>query len=389
MTDHLTSAIAITIGVQPHPQLPAELSPTLTDARRALWQVERELWSPRVLVARDAAGTIVGATLTAGRPHCRYRKIVDVVADGEAAWQALVKAARDDSPPIDSSHPTPLVVHFEEHLEVIPLTAWQQAILGQEGFNEATRPVPSIPSTQPGDPSHVSAWSWWATDPPQNLAPYFGQTTEVTCGAVSSLMALESRGHQAFTTDDVAANRGREIAFWRRANNLPACEPVGLAVEIAESGMSAGVLASLPRVHLSTPDHVLLEEYEDKEFEKSLRVDLQEESRRQAKALGIGVDERWMEVSEIMDHLRHGSDVLLLIDLTPLIGDPTPHWILATDVVDDTIIVSDPWVNYMTGETWVDTFALPVTPEGIDVITRWGDPPYRGVIVLPGHSGAA
>jgi len=380
---------AITIGLKPQAILPPELSPTLSDTRRALWEVERELWSPRVLVASDSSGTIVGAALTSGRPHCRYRKIVDVVADGEATWQELVTAARDDALPFDVSHPTPLVVHFEEHVEVTPLARWQKDILRHEGFTEVARPVPSIPSTLPGNPTHVSAWSWWASDPPQRLAPYFGQTTEVTCGAVSSLMALERRGHRAFSADDVLANRGREISFWRRANNLPACEPVGLAVEIAQSGAAAGVLADLPRVHLSTFDHVLLEEYEDNAFEKALRVDLQDESRRQAKALGIGIDERWMEVPEIMDHLRQGSDVLLLIDLTPLIGDPTPHWILATDVVDDTIIVSDPWVNYETGETWVDTFALPVTPEGIDLITRWGNPPYRGVIVLSGHSEAA
>jgi hypothetical protein len=377
---------ATTISLEQHPQLPSGLSKTLSDARRALWEVERELWSPRVLAARDSLGNIVGAALSAGRPHCRYRKIVDVVATNDTTWHRLVIAAKDDHPPVDSSHPTPLVVHFEEHLEVAPLTGSQKAILSQEGFREAARPVPSIPSTQPGDPSHVSAWSWWATQPPQRIAPYFGQTTEVTCGAVSSLMALELLGHQAFSADDWLANRGREIAFWRRANNLPACEPVGMAVEIAESGIAAGVLSILPKVHLSTPNYILLEEYEDNQFEKSLRVDLQEESRRQAKALGIGVDERWLEVADIIDYLRQGSDVLLLIDLTPLIGDPTPHWILATDFVEDTIIVSDPWVNYMTGETWVDTFALPITVEGIDVITRWGNPPYRGVIVVPGDS---
>lgn len=379
---------ATTISIEPHPQLPPDLYSALSDSRRTLWEVERELWSPRVLVARDSAGVALGAALTAGRPHCRYRKIVDVVAVGETVWRELVIAAKDDSPPVDGSHPAPLVVHFEEHLEVAPLTDGQKAILNQEGFTEASRPVPSIPSTQPGNPSHVSAWSWWSTSPPRRIAPYFGQTTEVTCGAVSSLMALERRGHRAFSADDMLANRSSEISFWRRANNLPACEPVGLAVEIAESGTASGVLASLPQVHLSTLDHVLLEEYEDNDVEKYLRVDLQEESRRQAKALGIGVNARWMEVPEIMDHLRQGSDVLLLIDLTPLIGDPTPHWILATDVIDDAIIVSDPWVNYMTGETWVDTFALPISSQGIDLITRWGNPPYRGVIMLPGHSEA-
>jgi hypothetical protein len=57
--------------------------------------------------------------------------------------------------------------------------------------------------------------------------------------------------------------------------------------------------------------------------------------------------------------------------------------VLATDVIDDTLVVSDPWVQYPNGETWVDAFALPIPFAGIDLVTRWGDPAYRGVIVLP------
>jgi len=372
-----------TIAVEPKPTLPSELRSLIGDARRALWEVERELWHPRVLVAKDVSGAAVGAVLTTGRPYCSYRKIVDVVATQEKTWCELVVAARDDTLPWDASSPHPVVVHFEEHLEIAPLSSERKESLTREGFIQAPPPAPSIRSTHDGDLSSVSAWSWWRNEKPRHIAPYYGQTTEVTCGAASSLMALELRGQPVFSPVNLSTNRGREIAFWRRANNLPACEPVGLAVELAESRVASGALESLPKVFLSTREHVLLEDYADSEAESSLRVDLQNESRRQAVERGIEVDYRWMEVSEIIEHLRHGAQLLLLIDLTPLIGDPTPHWILATDCVQDTVIVSDPWVNDTTGETWVDTFSLPITREGIDLITRWGAPPYRGVIVLP------
>jgi len=374
---------ALTITLYPQPTLPAELSAGLGETRLALWQGERDLWQPRVLVATDGEGVVTGAALTTGRPHCAYRKIVDIVALDNDSWQELLIAARDDVPLIDHSHLEPVVVHLEEHRHIAPFTTEQKTTLHQAGFGQADTPAPSIPSTRPDDPSHVMAWSWWQSGEAPRLAPYFGQTTDVTCGAVSSLMALEHLGHSVFSPDDVQVNRGHEIAFWRRANNLPACEPVGLAVELADSGVASGILGALPRVVLSTPHHVLLEEYESNEFEKTLRIDLQNESRRQAAQMGVDVDYRWMEVAEIIERIEHGSQVLLLIDLTPLIGDPTPHWILATDVVEGNIVVSDPWVNSVTGETWVDTFALPISQAGIDLITRWGNPPYRGVIVLP------
>ena len=56
---------------------------------------------------------------------------------------------------------------------------------------------------------------------------------------------------------------------------------------------------------------------------------------------------------------------------------------LAHDVIGDSLIISDPWVEAEHGETWVDTSALPIPLPGIDLITRWSDPAYRGVIVVP------
>lgn len=373
----------ITIAVEAGTAPPAPLADGVSDARLALWRVEREFWRPRLLVARDASGTAVGAALTAGRPHTAARKIVDVLAADDEVWAALLGAARDDAPPVDAAHPSPIAVHFEEHLAHGGVSGARRDRLAALGFAPAPRPVPSIPSTRVGDPAEVAAWSWWRGAVPARLAPYYGQTTEVTCGAVSSLMALEHLGSGGFDPESLVANRAAEIAFWRRATNLPACEPVGLAVETAKAGAESGLVPGLPRVVLSATGPVLVEEFSADESERMLRIDLQQESLRQAEELGLPVERRWIEVAEIADLVRDGAQVLLLIDLTELVADPTPHWVLATDVVDGALVVSDPWVHYPNGETWVDAFALPIPLADVDLVTRWGDPAYRGVIVLP------
>lgn len=377
----------ITIAVEAGTALPQPLGDGASPERVALWQVERDFWNPRVLVARDASGTAVGAALTAGRPHTAYRKIVDIIAEEDAVWAALLGAARDDAPQGAEAGSPPLAVHFEEHLACARLSEQRRALLVGLGFEPAPKPVPSIPSTRPGDPTEAAAWSWWRGERPTRLAPYYGQTTEVTCGAVSSLMALEHLGSGSFDPESLAANRATEIAFWRRATNLPACEPVGLAVETAKEGTASGLLPELPRVVLSATGPVLVEEFSTNESERMLRTDLQLESLRQAEELGLPIERRWIEVAEIADLVRDGAQVLLLIDLTELISDPTPHWVLATDVIDDTLVVSDPWVQYPNGETWVDAFALPIPFDGIDLVTRWGDPAIRGVVVLPAADG--
>ncbi|UOR00727.1 peptidase C39 family protein [Leucobacter allii] len=376
----------IELGAEPGTAFPEPLRGFAGGARVASWETERALWAPRTLLARDAGGGLLGAALTAGRPFAAYRKIVDVIAEDDATWAALVRAARDDAAAVSESRPEPIVVHFEHRAAFGALPEERRAELGRLGFVPARVPVPSVPSTRSGAPEEVEVWSWWRGGRAPALPPYYGQTTDVTCGAVSSLMALGVRGEERFEPEDLAGNRAAEIGFWRRATNLPACEPIGLAVETAKELRAADPAAPLPAVVLSAAGPVLVEDFGE-EWDRALRVELQEESLRQAGELGLEVSRRWIEVSEIAELIAGGALVLLLIDLTELIADPTPHWVLACDVLDGSIVVADPWVNAETGETWADTYALPLPFDTVDRVTRWGDPAYRGVVVIPPAAG--
>lgn len=375
---------SVTIETTGGAELPAALADGADEARLALWAIERDYWAPRTTRITDASGTVVAAALTASRPHTAYRKIVDIVARDDAGFRAALTAAEADaatSAP-DASRPAPIVVKFEEHPTVAPLSLGSEAALVELGFTRQPDPLPSVPSTRPGTATFTRAWTKWLGAAPSRPARYYGQTTDVTCGAVASLMALEAEGRGRWG-DDGEHNQTEELEFWRRATNLPACEPVGLAVATAHEISDAGLPLGQPRVILSAEGLVLLEEWADSPFELRLRTQLQEDSLRQAAELGLAIERRWVTVEEIRDLVAGGADVFLLIALAPLINDPAPHWVLAHDVVGDALIISDPWVESDHGESWVDTSELPIPLPGIDLITRWGDPEYRGIIVVP------
>lgn len=388
-----TRSIAASAGAH----LPDLTDVQLSPERIALWNVERELWLPRTITVVDKEQGTVAAALTAGRPHTAYRKVVDIVALDDDAWHRALDAAVADATAVNDNNaagrddptvgsqkvrPAPLVVKFEEHPSVAPLNEAAQQSLDALGFSRDADALPSVASTRTGDATYARSWSKWLGKRPKRRVPYYGQTTDVTCGAVTSLMAMESVGLGRFGADGTE-NQAHEIDLWRRATNLPACEPIGLAVTTALEIESSALPYAAPRVILSSDDLVLLEEYQDQPHELRLRTQLQLDSLRQAESLGLPIERRWIEVSEIRDFVANGAVVFLLIALEPLIGDPAPHWVLAHEVIDDTLIIADPWVESEHGETWVDTHELPIPLAGIDLITRWGDPVYRGVVVLP------
>lgn len=344
--------------------------------RARLWEAPLPLWAPRHV---EAPGAVA---LTVGRAHTAYRKIVDVLAADVAAFRAGVEAAIHDRSFVDALHPEPIVIRFEEHPSVVPITPDHERVLGELGFVRDPHPLASVPSTRDGDATQTRSWSLWLGDAPTRTVPYYGQTTDVTCGAVTALMMLEAE-HPVRFGSDVDANQAVEIDYWRRATNLPACDPVGLAVVTAQDLSAAALDRGSPTVVLSTAGFVLLEDFVDDPHETRLREQLQQDSLRRARDLGLAIEHRWIEVSEIHDLVASGSDVFLLIALEPLIGDPAPHWVLAHDVVGDCLIVSDPWVDAHHGESWVDTSSLPIPLAGVDLIMRWGSPEYRGAIVVP------
>ncbi|MCP2635218.1 peptidase C39 family protein [Microbacterium sp. HD4P20] len=332
----------------------------LTATRAARWRLSRSGYRPASVVIRDDAGAPVAAALTSGRPSTAATKIIDLWwRDETAAAQAVdavVEGARDRGD---------VAVKWEVVAgEGVP------AFGVDRGFVAMRRPWAAVGTEA------VGGYVLWLDAVEHDEPGYYAQTTLFTCGAVAALIASEGRAPGGF--DGSAGDRDREIAFWRSASNYPACEPIGLAVALHDR--VAGVSAAAVEVALDLEGPALLEGFEG--FDHSFRAELQADSLRQAIERGIPVRRDRIAVTEIAERVAGGERALLLIDEAAMHGEVGPHWIVAHAVAGGAVVVEDPWINVEAGETWVDTHELPIHLADLDVLVRWSDEAYRGVIFV-------
>ncbi|GAA1517748.1 hypothetical protein BJ978_001700 [Agromyces terreus] len=329
--------------------------------RTAFWQRSRTPYSPTVHVERAADGEPLAAVLTTRRPSTAAVKIVELHhTDAAAARRAIEHVVADSAERGDAA------VKWELRGETAP-----PALAAELGFAPMRAPHPSADGTV-----GVRGLVRWHRPVPHDEAPYYGQTTLYTCGAVAGLLAATLAGASGFTGD--AGDRDLEFAFWRRASNYPACEPVGLAVAMRETVGEGRTV----EVHLDTDEPVLLEEYTG--FEHDFRAELQQESRRRAAALSVPVVTERIAIDEVVRRIAGGESALLLIDEAPMHGETGPHWVLAHAVVpgEAVVLIQDPWITSERGETWVDTHDLPVAASDLDRMIAWGPSATRGVVFV-------
>lgn len=350
------------------PRLDDELRSALGHARAARWELPREAYAPRLDVARDADGTAVAAVLTSRRGATAAVKIVDLWWRAEA--DAAAAASLVDEVVARSLAAGDAAVKWE-----VPLGRELPGFAVERGFVELRAPHPSAAGTL-GTRGFVR----WNRALPHDEAPYYAQTTLYTCGAVTGLLAVEAVGAGGFAGDTArepaVADRDLELAFWRRASNYPAIEPVGLGVVMREALPAERSV----EVHLDHEGPVLIEAYAG--FERDFRAELQTESLRQAGTAGVEVRRERVEIARIARRIADGELALLLIDEAPMHGETGPHWVLAHAADDEIVVIEDPWISSDAGETWVDTHELPIAHADLDRMVAWGEAGYRGVVFV-------
>lgn len=345
--------------------------------RRQHWAIDRSPYRPRVC-------TVGGVSLlVTSRPHTATQTIVDVVADGDANPRDLQAALEEVIASGIDCAATKLEVHPWSR-DVLQRNA---EVLTSLGFEASRPPLPSVVSTLGG----VDGWTRWSAPllpTGGEPAPYIGQTTDFTCGAISLLSALHRSDRPLLGDEqDRISNARDELRWWRKATNMPACDPMTLAVVDTEA---LGAAASRPVLHLTSGHPVLVEGYDGEE--RAFRAQLQQASREEADSLGIRIDSRWLTDSELVRYVQSGAVVQLLIDEFLMHGWHIPHWITAvaattTGSGQDALVVQDPWVDSEYGETWVSADHLAISLADIQLMAQFGDPAYRAAIVLPSTSG--
>lgn len=336
-----------------------DLEHALGAPRADRWRIDRSNYRPIVWTVEGARGP-VAAALTSGRPATAATKIVDLWWDdgADAAASMLLDAVI-----VDAQARGDAAVKWE-----VPRGEALPGFAHDHGFSAMRAPYPSAAGTE-----GVEGWVRWLVEVPHAETEYYAQTTLFTCGAVAALLAVGARGDAGFSGSH---DRDLELSFWRQASNFPACEPVGLAVALRERlGDGAPI-----RVALDTVAPVLLEGFDG--FERSFRVELQEESRRRAEVLGVPIADERASVAQIRDRVMADELALLLIDEAPMHGEAGPHWVLGHAGSGDLVIIEDPWISAEFGETWVDTHDLPIPLSDLDDLVAWGPNRTRGVVFL-------
>ncbi|WP_017545060.1 peptidase C39 family protein [Nocardiopsis prasina] len=335
---------------------PPELVPVVPAGVRERWGApDRSTHSPEIVAVTDgASGAWTGAALVTSRPGSAYAKIVDAVGDGPRTVGAVVAFAR------------------ERGLSQVKWEGWtvSPGQAGALGFTPLESPSGQV--DDPGQPSsgHVR----WLVDSEVAEPPYYRQTTNFTCAAVTALTA----GVRAGALSAGSLDRAAELALWREATNFPACEPVGLGLAVHRARPDATVT-----VRLDTDAPVLLDSYSGDERE--WRAVLQRGSRADAARAGLPVDPRRLSPEELRATVTGGGQVLLLLSLATMQGFDVPHWVLCHGAVPGAVVVEDPWTNAATGDTWVDAHLLPVPDASLDAMSTMGPDGYRGAVAL-GHA---
>ncbi|SHI62032.1 Peptidase_C39 like family protein [Nocardiopsis flavescens] len=337
MTARPAATAPVVVPFDPeHP--PAALDALAPAAVLERWRsADRSHHGPRIVAAPDGAGTgWAGAALVTARPGTAYGKIVDAVGDVPAAVDAVLAHAR------------------ERGLVQVKWEGWTvgAAQAAAAGFAPMGPPRGDARDARHPAAGHVH-WVAGGTAEP----PYYRQTTDFSCGAVTALVARAAAG----AVEPGALDREAELTLWRAATNFPACEPVGLGTAVRRAWPDAAVT-----VHLDGGEPVLLDTYSG--AEREWRAVLQRASRADAERAGVPVDPRRPSPADLRGAVGRGEHVLLLVSLVAMQGFDVPHWVLCHGAVPGALVIEDPWTGAAAGDTWVDAHLLPVPDASLDAM---------------------
>lgn len=345
------------------------LEPGLHEAPTGVPGAVRDRWArddgsalvTEYLAREPGTDRVLAGARVRRRPHTASAVITGAFAVDGAAHERMVGRIIEDARSLGE-----------------PLIKWETLAADEldpagEGFRPLAQPHHSGAGTEP----QILGWVRDLVEWPRAEHPYYRQTTEFTCGGAAALLALDAVG-AGLLGPDRRANRLAELDVWRTATNMPACDPYALATAVTRLAARHG--ARTVEVYLDTEDPVLLEHLDDAD-EIALRADLQELAAVDLDALGVQRHRSRLTMIDLARAVGDGAIALLLIDLTSLIDDPTPHWVTALSAHGDLVLIDDPWVETSIGESWVITHELVVRAEELESIVTWGSG-YRGVILL-------
>ena len=191
---------------------------------------------------------------------------------------------------------------------------------------------------------------------------HYRQTTDFTCGAVATLDAHKRLGLRG------PLNRTDEVALWREATMVVACDPYGLALASARRGCT-------PTVYVSKTGCVL--EPKKDSFgltDPDLARDIQLAFEAQVHEQNIPVIVSGFDANDVARALDEGHVVIVLVDEIHWHDERCPHWVTVVRHEHGRFYIDDPWCDLEFGESAVDACELAVDADDLNLVTS-----YEGV----------
>lgn len=204
--------------------------------------------------------------------------------------------------------------------------------------------------------------------------PFYEQTTDFTCGPACIVMCLVWAGM------DVVAGPRLEVKLWRESTTIfmasghGGCEPLGLAVTLANHGL-------LPEVFVNRDGPYFLDGVRSAE-KREVMVAAQEEFREAAADLDIPVRLEPLGLSELLEAIDAGALAIVLVSGYRMFARKVPHWVLVVGHDEDHVFVNDPWVEDSHFETHMAAANLPIPFTEFQRMAKYGQDTLRAAILV-------
>jgi len=203
--------------------------------------------------------------------------------------------------------------------------------------------------------------------------PWFQQSTEFTCGPASLMMAMASLDRKIRPSQEL------ELDIWREATTIfmtsghGGTHPLGLALAAKKRGFDVST-------YISTDKPLFLEGVRTGK-KKEIMSTVDRQFRGRAKKEKIKVVYADLSQQQIVQALKRGHAVIILISTYLMDGKKAPHWVTVTGMDDECIYVHDPDVDEKLEDT-LDCQHIPVARKHFAKMSTFGNDRLRTAIIL-------
>ena len=211
---------------------------------------------------------------------------------------------------------------------------------------------------------------------PENLhsltVPWYGQTTDFTCGPAAAMMAMAALNPQ------YRPSVSEELAIWREATTIfmtsghGGCHPIGLALAMHGRGFECSVY-----LNQNTP---LFTDTVRAEKKKAVIQQVDSDFREAARSQGIAVVEVEFTQEQLLQWLQQGALALLLISTYRLDGKKVPHWVTLTGIDGECLYVHDP--DSDDEDNPLDSQYLPIARDDFAKMSLFGKEKLRTAVLV-------